>query len=172
MDWKSLLRSEAESTYRAAEGLMDLVDADALDFKPRDGGPWMDTKELLRHLTDACGWCCERFVKDDWAAVMDGTAPSPPSDVGSVADAKRLLVEDRDRMLALVDGLDEETLATRMVAAPWDPTPRPLGQHLLGMIAHLAQHKGQLFYYLKLQGKPVDTWKLYGIPEPSAPPSA
>jgi hypothetical protein len=31
------------------------------------------------------------------------------------------------------------------------------------MIQHLAQHKGQLFYYLKLQGKPVNTAHLWGM---------
>jgi hypothetical protein len=31
------------------------------------------------------------------------------------------------------------------------------------MIGHLAQHKAQLFYYLKLQGKPVHTGHLYGM---------
>ena len=30
------------------------------------------------------------------------------------------------------------------------------------MIAHLAQHKGQLFYYLKLMGKDVKTDDLWG----------
>ncbi len=30
------------------------------------------------------------------------------------------------------------------------------------MIEHLKQHKGQLFYYLKLQGKPVNTSDLWG----------
>ncbi|MDE0394080.1 MAG: hypothetical protein OYK82_04805, partial [Gammaproteobacteria bacterium] len=36
-----------------------------------------------------------------------------------------------------------------------------LFQHCNGMIWHLAQHKGQLFYYLKLQGKPVNTMHLW-----------
>jgi hypothetical protein len=31
------------------------------------------------------------------------------------------------------------------------------------MVGHLAQHKGQLFYYLKLQGKPVNTAHLWGM---------
>jgi hypothetical protein len=30
-------------------------------------------------------------------------------------------------------------------------------------IHHLQQHKGQLFYYLKLQGKPVNTEHLWGM---------
>jgi len=37
-----------------------------------------------------------------------------------------------------------------------------LGWHLLQMVRHLDQHKGQLFYYLKLQGEPVNTADLWG----------
>lgn len=172
MNWTELLKSEAEGTYRAAEGLMDLVDADELSWKPEAGEAWMSTSELLCHLTNACGWCCERFVDDDWAAVMAGTAASPPTDVSSVEEAKKLLAADKALTMALIDRVGEETLATKRMSAPWDPTERPLGQHLLGMIAHLGQHKGQLFYYLKMQGKPVNTWTLYGIPEPPAGPPA
>jgi len=31
------------------------------------------------------------------------------------------------------------------------------------MIAHLVQHKGQLFYYLKLMGKDVSTADLWNV---------
>jgi len=34
---------------------------------------------------------------------------------------------------------------------------------LNAMIGHLATHKAQLFYYLKLQGKPVNTGHLWGV---------
>ena len=57
MNWTELLQSEAEEAYRATEGLMDHVDADKLDWKP-EPGEWMPTRELLVHLTNACGWCC------------------------------------------------------------------------------------------------------------------
>ncbi len=165
MNWTQLLESEAHVVYTAAEGLMDLVDADQLAWKP-ETGEWMTTSELLRHLTNACGWCCERFVSDTWQEVMEGTAPSPGTDVESVEEAKRLLAEDKALTLRLIAEAGEQALAERRTPAPWDPTLRPLGQHMLGMIQHLAQHKGQLFYYLKLQGKPVTTWTLYGIAEP------
>ena len=165
MNWTELLKSEAQAAYTAAEGLMDLVDADKLGWKP-ESGEWMNTSELLRHLTNACGWCCERFVSDTWQAVMEGTAPSPGTDVESVEEAKTLLAEDKSLTLRLIEQVGEEALAERQTPAPWDPTMRPLGQHMLGMIQHLGQHKGQLFYYLKLQGKLVSTWTLYGIPEP------
>jgi len=39
-----------------------------------------------------------------------------------------------------------------------------LFEHLLHMIAHTSQHKGQLFYYLKLMGKEGNTSDLWGSP--------
>ena len=58
----------------------------------------------------------------------------------------------------------EQRLENEMVAAPWDPSDMKmsLGMQMLGMVGHLQQHKAQLFYYLKLQGKDVNTWHLYG----------
>ena len=71
MTWTELLERRAEETYRAAEGLMDLVEEDKLAWKP-EPGEWMTTSELLRHLTNACGMCCERFADDTWQEVMEG----------------------------------------------------------------------------------------------------
>jgi len=158
-----------EEAYRATEGLMDLVDADALDWKPESGENWMTTSELLRHLTNACGWCCANFVDDAWAAVMSGDgSEAGPTTVESVAEAKAELAKDKARAFALLEQAGDDALATKRMSAPWDPTERPLGQHLLQMVGHLNQHKGQLFYYLKLQGKPVNTFTLWGLPEPQA----
>jgi hypothetical protein len=172
MNWTELLKSEAESVYNATEALMDLVDEDKLDWKPETGDAWMPTGELVLHLTNACGWCSAHFANGTWADVMVGKAPPPPTAEDGVAGAKRLLAADKALTMELIDQAGEEALASKMLAAPWDPTERPLGQHILGMIAHLGQHKGQLFYYLKLQGKPVNTWTLYGLPEPPDGPPA
>jgi hypothetical protein len=38
-----------------------------------------------------------------------------------------------------------------------------LGHRLLQMVDHLKSHKAQLFYYFKLQGKPVHTGHLWGM---------
>ena len=46
--------------------------------------------------------------------------------------------------------------------ATWGGPEMCLFQRPLRMIAHLAQHKGQLFYYLKLMGKDVKTSDLRG----------
>jgi uncharacterized damage-inducible protein DinB len=56
----------------------------------------------------------------------------------------------------------EGNLLGRRVTAPWGGPEVPLFQQLLRMIAHLSQHKGQLFYYLKLMGKDVSTRDLWG----------
>ena len=169
MNWTELLHSEIEDTYRATEGLMNLVDDDKLDWAPESGVEWMSTRKLLRHLSDACGWCAANFVHDRWPQVMKGKAQDqPPTSVESVAEAKAELAKDKQRVLDAISAAGEEALASRMVQAPWEPVARPLGQQVLQMVNHLNLHKSQLFYYLKLQGKPVNTWTLYGLPQPPA----
>jgi len=165
--WTALIKSEMEQAFHATQGLMDLVDDDAMAWKPSDGENWMSTGELLRHLTNACGWCSEQFVNDSWAAAMQ-SGGMDESAVSSAAEAKAALAEDHARGVAAIEKAGEEALASRMMPAPWDPTERPLGQHVLQMVSHLQQHKAQLFYYLKLQGKPVNTFTMWGIAEPPA----
>jgi hypothetical protein len=81
----------------------------------------------------------------------------------SVDEAKRLLAEDKVLALQMIDQAGEKDLAGHEIAAPWAPGVRlPLGQQLLQMVQHLDRHKSQLFYYLKLQGKPVNTKDLWG----------
>jgi len=172
MNWSEILKAEIESSYITAEGLIDLVDDSELSWKPSSGENWMTVGQLLRHLTDACGAPCKGFVTGDWG-MPDGFDPSklepeemlPPAEklpaIDSVAEAKRLLAEDKSLALAMIAEAGEEGLTRKTASAPWDPQQMPLGRRLLQMIAHLAQHKAQLFYYLKLQGKPVNTSHLW-----------
>jgi uncharacterized damage-inducible protein DinB len=169
MTWTELLEKEVEAAYRAADGLMRRVDDRALGWKPQTGANWMTTGQLLEHMTTACGACCKGFVTGEWGMPADAPAEDmlPPAEglpsAPSVGDARRRLAEDRAVALDMIRRSGEEGLVSRVLAAPWDPTPRPLAQHLLHMVNHLNQHKGQLFYYLKLQGQPVDTSHLYGM---------
>jgi uncharacterized damage-inducible protein DinB len=168
MNWTELLKSEIEATYAAADGLMKLVDPAKLAWKPATGSNWMTTGQLLLHMTQACGTCCRGFVTGDWGHLADAKPDEmlPPAErmpaAKSVEEARKLLAEDRKVALAMVAEAGEKDLAAKKVPAPWDPREKPLGQQLLHMVGHLAQHKGQLFYYLKLQGKPVNTMHLYG----------
>jgi uncharacterized damage-inducible protein DinB len=81
----------------------------------------------------------------------------------SVAEAKKALEADKKVALGAIVEAGEKRLANEDTVAPWDPTPMKLGHRLLHMVGHLGNHKAQLFYYLKLQGKPVDTMHLYGM---------
>jgi uncharacterized damage-inducible protein DinB len=174
MNWTELLRTEIESTYMVTEGLLDLVDDDKLDWKPSTGSNWMTTGQLLRHITTACGTCFQGFVIGDWG-VPEGVNANelspeemlPPAEklptIESVAEAKKLLAEDKLLALDMLTKSSEDNLSNKTVTAPWNPAEMILGYRLLQMIAHLSQHKGQLFYYLKLQGKPVHTDNLWGV---------
>ena len=90
----------------------------------------------------------------------------PPAEklqaVTTLEEALGLLASDKKIALDSIALCSEEELGSKEAPAPWDPTPVILGKRLLQMIDHFNQHKAQLFYYLKLQGKPVNTMHLYG----------
>ena len=173
MEWTDLLKNEIETAYRSTENLLDLVDPDALDWKPSTGSNWMTTGQLLKHITEACGSAFPGFVTGDWG-LPEGTDVSdlspedmlPPADampsIDSVAEAKRALAADKQLALTMLGEVSGAGLE-KATAAPWDPNDVPLGHRLLQMVEHLKQHKAQLFYYLKLQGKPVNTTHLWGM---------
>ncbi len=168
MNWTELLKGEVESAYRATEGLVRLVDAKDLSWRPATGDNWMTTGQLLEHMTTACGACCKGFVTGDWGVpegTFEGELPAA-KEMPSAKDAPSTLAKlaaDKKVALEMISKAGEKDLASKTMAAPWDPTPRTLGQHMLHMVSHLSHHKSQLFYYLKLQGKPVHTGHLYGM---------
>jgi uncharacterized damage-inducible protein DinB len=176
MNWTELLKSEIESSYAIVDRLLPLVDEKRLDWTPESGTNWMTTGQLLHHLTTACGGTVRGFVTGDWGMPEGGSAEDLPADemlppaeslptATSVADARKRLAEDRLTALQLIEEAGEQRLATEDTTAPWDPTPMSLGQRLLHMIGHLSNHKAQLYYYLKLQGQPVNTMHYYGMAE-------
>jgi hypothetical protein len=91
----------------------------------------------------------------------------PPAEqlptVGSLAEAKNMLAEDKKLALAMLDQCSEDDLANKPSPAPWDPEDMPLGRRLMEMVHHLGSHKDQLFFYLKLQGHPVNTHDKWGM---------
>jgi hypothetical protein len=169
MNWTELLNDNVNRTYHAIDGLLALCDDASLSWKPATGSNWMTTGQLIDHLGNAGGSCIAGFVTGKWpmpeGASMEEMLPSAekmPS-AKSVAEAKKKIAADRALALQMIAEAGEKDLATKQLAAPWDPTVMPLGLQCLGMIHHLANHKAQLFYYLKLQGKPVHTGHLYGM---------
>jgi len=176
VNWTELLKDEVKTAYSSAEALLDKVDPDSLEWKPASGHNWMTVGQLLRHLGDGCGAGCRGFVCDDWGlppgARMDDLPPEemlPPAEklpaVPSVEEARKLLAADKCVALEMIDRAGEDALCNRQVAAPWAPDhPAALGRQLLQMVHHLDRHKSQLYYYLKLQGKAVNTADLWGLP--------
>lgn len=168
MKWSDLLKGNIEYSYGVTDKLLDLVDD--LGWKPATGSNWMTTGQLCMHIASACGSGFKGFITGDWGIPVEDMKPEdmlPPAEklptVGSVAEAKKLLAEDKQLALKTLSEAGEDNLENKPTPAPWDPTPMPLGQRLLTMVAHLEQHKAQLFYYLKLQGKPVNTGHLWGM---------
>ncbi len=174
MNWTELLTSEIETAYRTTAQLMDRVDPDGLGWKPASGTNWMTVGQLLKHLTEACGGACRAFVTGDWG-LPPGVKPEdlkpeemlPPAEklpaIGSLDEARKSLADDKAVALETVRQAGEQNLSCRKLAAPWAPgVERELGWHLLQMVQHLERHKSQLFYYLKLQGQPVNTGDLWG----------
>ncbi len=168
MTLTEVLRDEAETTYAITDGLMRRVTDDDLSWRPGEG--WMTVGQLLMHCACfGCGQAVQGFVSGDWGPGMEEATPQdhlpPPTALPSVASVQRaleLLAEDRQLALASVAAAGEENLLGRCVAAPWGGPALPLFQQLLHMIAHLTEHKGQLFYYLKLLGRDVKTADLWG----------
>jgi uncharacterized damage-inducible protein DinB len=174
VNWTQLLKAETESVYGTTLRLLDKVDANSLEWKPATGSNWMTVGQLLKHISEGCGSGFKGFVTGDWGLpegkTMADLTPEemfPPAEklpaVESVSEVRRLLTKDKAQALQLLDEIGENELANREISAPWAPDVKlPLGCHLLHMIQHLDKHKSQLFYYLKLQGKPVNTTDLWG----------
>jgi uncharacterized damage-inducible protein DinB len=174
MRWKELLREQVDAAYNATEGLFGHVDEDMLNWKPESGVNWMTTGQVLSHITNAAGAPMKGFATGDWG-FPEGVDPSqiPPEDmlppaeklptVSSVQEARELLAADKQIALDVIESTSEDDLENKMTTAPWSPREKNLGQWLLEMVEHLTSHKSQLFYYIKLQGKPVNTGHLWGM---------
>jgi uncharacterized damage-inducible protein DinB len=175
MTLSDVLREEVETTYDVTERLFRRVRDEDLGWKPAsDGTEWMTAGQLLMHCASfGCGKAVRGFATGNWGEELaeygdDATqhthlpAASELPAVRSVAEALRLLEADREVTLRAIAQLEDRTLLEDRRSAPWGGPELTLFQHLLHMIAHLAQHKGQLFYYLKLMGRDVRTADLWG----------
>ncbi|MCA8939498.1 MAG: DinB family protein [Planctomycetes bacterium] len=170
--WISTLNREMDFGYSAMRMLLDLCDEDKLDWKPSEDNNWWTLGQLIRHTTQACGWCCKGMVDGVWDmdalgypvdADPDGLLPaSQQPSVESLAHARALLDEDDKLAREMIAKAGEERLESEQLEAPWG-TKGTLGQLMLDSATHLNAHKTQLFYYLKLLGKPVNTPILYGM---------
>jgi hypothetical protein len=175
MTLKNILLNEAEKVYIITKNLFTFVSNDELRWMPASGKNWMTIGQLMMHCAGfCCGKAVQGFIKGDWG-LPEGTNMEdlneedhvPPQtalpSVENVEEAIKFLDEDKKLTISCISELDESEFLNRSLAAPWGGRELTLFQHLLQMIAHLNQHKGQLFYYLKLMGKNVNTNDLWGV---------
>jgi len=173
MKLTGILKQDAEQMYAATAALMKQVDDDAIDWKPESGRNWMTVGQLLEHCTSACGAAIKGFITGDWGIPQEQMEDMPPEEMlppadkmpsaASMQDALAKRGADRKTALENIERAGEDDLRDKRFPPPWGGPERTLFQHLHEMIWHLGQHKGQLFYYLKLQGKDVDTMHLWGM---------
>jgi len=175
MTLKNILKKEAETAYTITGRLFHLVSNNELTWSPPVGKNWMTMGQLLMHCAKfGCGKAVKGFVKGDWG-LSEGTKVEDLSSedhvpehsrlprVESVEQALELLAEDKLLTLNCIKEIDTNKLLDKPFPAPWGGPELFLFDHLLQMIAHLNQHKGQLFYYLKMMGKDVNTNDLWGV---------
>ncbi len=168
-----VLRQDAEVAYSTTEALVKRVPVDALAWKPATGSNWMTVAQLLMHCTNACGMGINAFLTGDWGLPegvrFEDLKPDdalPPASkmpaIGSIEETLRLLAVDRELARRSLGKVAEAKLIGERYPAPWGGPAITLFQHLESMIHHLGQHKGQLYYYLKLMGQEVNTADLWG----------
>jgi uncharacterized damage-inducible protein DinB len=171
---KQVLLQETERTYAVTEKLFRKVDDSELGWKPETGRNWMNVGQLLMHCADAgCGKGLRGFIRGDWGLTGEEdpgeqnanhhlpTAEELPY-VDHVEQALKALEQDKALSISCLNEVEEADLLSKRITAPWGGLKMSLFQQLWTMIAHLVQHKGQLFYYLKLMGKNVDSSNLWG----------
>jgi hypothetical protein len=175
MTLKDILLNEAEKVYIITKNLFTLISNNEIQWMPTSGKNWMTVGQLMMHCASfGCGKAVQGFIKGDWG-LPEGTkmedlneedhVPSQTAlpSIENVEEAIKLLDEDKKLTISCISELDETELLNRSLIAPWGGQKLILFQHLLQMISHLNQHKGQLFYYLKLMGKNVNTNDLWGL---------
>jgi uncharacterized damage-inducible protein DinB len=173
MSLVKILSEEMENNYEVTRKLFQMVEPAQLGWKPPTGANWMTVGQLMMHCASGCGVALRGFVTNDWGLPegvdfkdLPPEQMLPPAEklpaVESVDQALRLLDEDRQVGRATLAGVPEADLLAKRFTSPWGGAEFTLFQHLLHMVGHLAQHKGQLFYYLKLLGKDVNTPDLWG----------
>jgi uncharacterized damage-inducible protein DinB len=165
---KEVLLDEIESTYAIVENLTRQVEDAELLWTPSEGRNWMSMGQLLMHCAAySCGKAIRGFVRGEWPKEAADEVHVPPAaslpTVQTVREALDLLAEDRRLSLECIGDTRETDLLGCRMTAPWGGRELTLFQQLLEMIKHLDQHKGQLFYYLKLMGKKVDSRDLWGM---------
>ena len=171
---KQVLLEETEKAYSVTENLFRKVNDSELNWKPATGKNWMTMGQLLMHCANyGYGKGVQGFIRGDWGPAPEEEpgdqdvnhhlplAEDLPS-VDHIEEAIKILKDDKALATSCINEVEEADWLSKKIIAPWGVLEVTLFQQILNMLAHLVQHKGQLFYYLKLKGKDVNTADLWG----------
>lgn len=149
----------AVDSFRPVEGMLKMVPADKLDWKPAQN--FMSVGELICHLSDGIGTELRMLITNSWPKpeemneAMKGKMPSC-----NVEEALAKLEKDKTTLKDILSGVSEDEFANKIVSTPWGWNGK-LEKMALDFKEHFSNHKMQLFTYLKLLGFPVNTQTLY-----------
>lgn len=143
----ALIRHAAQQSVRRwlihRNALMDLVEK--LPEHTAEWRPWSDgftTLQLLHHLA----WTVDFFL-----AAIEGRGRQEVPMPTSVAEARKLLADLKEKQAAAISGYSDSEL-NKMVSIPVLNVNEPAADILHRMIGHEAHHKGQLWLYCRMLG--------------------
>lgn len=145
--------------FGPVEGMLKMVPADKLDWKP--AANFMSMGELICHLSEGIGAELRMLITNSWpkpeemSEAMKGKMPTC-----NVEQALAKLEKDKTTLREVLAGVTEEEFAGKVVSTPWGMSGK-LETMAFEFKEHFTNHKMQLFTYLKLLGLPVNTQTLY-----------
>lgn len=165
MSLTSLLWTKVRQQIQTAERLITRLPSDRLSWTPPltlEARPIFRPDDLLGHLLECLAGFC---------AALQAARPDELSDFDALRDRRRnhrcdpkeALDEIRLYTRAIETGfsvLEDEDL-TRIVPTLFSSEGEAVLSLLLNNLEHLAHHKFQLFFYLRLMGIDVGTGDLY-----------
>ncbi|MBI4641582.1 MAG: DinB family protein [Candidatus Tectomicrobia bacterium] len=145
-------RSQVERLHKLTKKLMSLA-PDQPDWKP--GENFMSLGDLLNHLS-GINRAIIRSVKGP-----DAVPPVGPDKAVTAQAAISRMEEGFAAAIKVLDELPESDYLNKEVET--QIYKGPLYGMLSRIVEHQTNHKMQLFFYLKLLGKPVNTQTLYTV---------
>ncbi len=162
--YKQHLLQNIEREIVLLKQLAPLIKESDLNFRPTE--KVRSTYELMQYLTYIGGVMMRRYVKND-------VTPEVREELMAYRDTLTIdnFVERIDEQWNIIQkymaDVTEEKLLTMEVELPWKEK-MPLGQAIItGPIKWLAAYRLQLFFYLKLNGRPEIGTKDAWVPEAS-----
>lgn len=146
--------------FKPAMTLIKMVPADKLDWRP--GPKFMSLGQLLCHMSSGVGESLQALHTGRWPSMDEMSEGMKQENLPScgVEEALEKLEADKQVLRAVLDEVSETDFAARVVSVPWGFQGK-FELLALSFLEHFTNHKMQLFTYLKLLDRPINTQTLY-----------